>query len=399
NRGLAAARGELIAYLDSDNTWRPDYLKSMAGFFQVQPDANAAYSGQYLYRGCEHEPFAVRFGRYNPSLLRNRNYIDLNCFVHRRDVLKAIGGGFSEAIERWVDWELILRIARVSRISSVPILQSNYYLDKAKNTITSTEDLDPARNYIMEKIGCGRQGGFQQGGGSLTKKVTVIVSAHGGRGNRDACIESLKAYSRDPLVEVLVLIDSSDPAASHGLADLEDAGMKTIVPGPGVAPFHAVDQAVRRVDPENDLLIVDMKATLMTGALPALQKTAYTGDAIAITVPQQVLPGGDPSITNHVPYAFDDVPCDIALSHHHRNIEPLPLFHNGGPVDLNFASFFCVYIKRDAWDLCGGLDVHQERESQFDRIMCEFVRHVLGRRIVYTPDAVVLHQSSSRFGN
>ena len=66
NRGLAAARGDLIAYLDSDNTWRPDYLRAMAGFFQIRPDADAAYSGQYLYRGCESEPFAVRFGSYNP---------------------------------------------------------------------------------------------------------------------------------------------------------------------------------------------------------------------------------------------------------------------------------------------------------------------------------------------
>ena len=69
-----------------------------------------------------------------------------------------------------------------------------------------------------------------------------------------------------------------------------------------------------------------------------------------MVAPQQVLPGGDPSINTHVPYAFNDVPCDVTLSNHHQNVEALPLFHSGGTIDLNFASFFCVYIKREIWD-------------------------------------------------
>jgi hypothetical protein len=150
--------------------------------------------------------------------------------------------------------------------------------------------------------------------------------------------------------------------------------------------------ATRLVDPDSDLLVLDFNAMPTPGTLPTLQKLAYTSDSIAITVPQHVLPGGEPTINTHVPYAFNDVHCDVALSNHHRNIEAIGFLHDGGAIDLNFTSFYCAYIKRDAWDMCGAFDVRQGRADRADRIICDFIRHVLERRIVYTPDAIVLQK-------
>ena len=43
NQGLAAGQGEYIAYLDSDNSWRPDFLQTMIVFLE-HSDCEAAYS-------------------------------------------------------------------------------------------------------------------------------------------------------------------------------------------------------------------------------------------------------------------------------------------------------------------------------------------------------------------
>jgi O-antigen biosynthesis protein len=391
NRGLEAARGELVAYLDSDNSWRPDFLSAMVGVFQIRPDADAAYGGQYLYRGNENEPFGVRFGCYNPSLLRNHNYIDLNCFVHRSDILKEIGNGFCADIKRWVDWELILRIARVGKIYSVPILQSNYCMDKADNTITLTEELQPARRYIMNKVGYDGKNWLPKCEDRLTKKVVVIVLVRGAPENIDADMETLVDQLRNPLVQCVVVGATPGPAVAGGPLAWQGVGVQSIVIDTDGYDFHGIARALHTADPNCDLLLLDSTAGCTASTLTVLQKAAYACMSIGMTVPQHVLPGGEPTISMHVPYAFHDVPCDVTLSHQHRNVEALALLHGGGTIDLNYASFFCVYIKRDVWDLCGGFDARQDNDELSARNMCDFIRHVLGKRIVYTPDAVVLH--------
>ena len=41
NTALGRARGDLIAYLDSDNTWRPDFLELMVTFMVAEGIASA----------------------------------------------------------------------------------------------------------------------------------------------------------------------------------------------------------------------------------------------------------------------------------------------------------------------------------------------------------------------
>ena len=45
----------------------------------------------------------------------------------------------------------------MGKIYSVPILQSNYYLDKAENTITATEELHAGARLYHGKMGYGSQ--------------------------------------------------------------------------------------------------------------------------------------------------------------------------------------------------------------------------------------------------
>ena len=152
NLGLTYSSGKYIFYLDSDNDWHPDYLKAMVGAFLELPDADAVYSGQFLYKNLNDDhPFAMRFGSFNKSMLKNSNYIDINCFAHKKEVYNQIGG-FDENLKRYVDWDYIMKIDYNFKIYSIPIIHSNYYHFNADNRISDTVDLNQTIKDISVNI-------------------------------------------------------------------------------------------------------------------------------------------------------------------------------------------------------------------------------------------------------
>ena len=50
NTGLRAATGDLVAFCDSDDIWRPDFLETMAALFAAEPELRAAFSDFFIIR-------------------------------------------------------------------------------------------------------------------------------------------------------------------------------------------------------------------------------------------------------------------------------------------------------------------------------------------------------------
>jgi len=383
NLGLALAKGELIAYLDSDNTWLPDYLSTMVGTFMQMPEIEAAFSGQYLYFPGEPEPTMVRFGSFNKSLLSNNNYIDLNCFMHRSSALAKAGGGFCETLKRLEDWDLILRISRSCSMVSVPVLQSNYYDNRTGNSISSTEPLTPALDIVAE-----RMVNFTPATtlSTLNRQVAVVIVNCGALPQLRAAVEGFYSFYANASVE-LIIVDSGQAESVHDyLAGLREQGVKTAFIDGDRGFSYSANKGAALASSDADILLLHCDLILGQGSIEALQATAYASPDVALTVPQTLLPSGHPDTWMHVPYAQDALPSDITLSLHLGNVGQVGLFHDGERVELIFAPFHCAYIKRDIWNRCGGLDDSHKHSAM---IMCEYVRQVLSMKVIYTPAALV----------
>lgn len=120
NAGIARARHDWIAFQDSDDLWRPEKLRRQLRRL-CEGDAEVAYCA------FERESADGRRRRVPPApapqgqlldRLLVENFIGTPALVVRRELLRRVGG-FDEALGRFQDWELAIRLAAASEIVCV----------------------------------------------------------------------------------------------------------------------------------------------------------------------------------------------------------------------------------------------------------------------------------------
>lgn len=113
NTGARVARGEWLAFLDSDDIWLPDKLCAQMAFVREHPETRICQTGEIWIRNgvrvnpCNHhrKPDGDVF---LPSL--QRCLVSPSAVMIRRDLFEA-AGGFDESLPACEDYDLWLRLA------------------------------------------------------------------------------------------------------------------------------------------------------------------------------------------------------------------------------------------------------------------------------------------------
>jgi hypothetical protein len=124
NRGLAEAKGALVAYIDSDNMWYPGYLKAAVAAFAADPTLDSAY-GILVTESHYLGHTRLLWRPFDREQLLQRNFIDMNVFLHRRALIDRYGN-FDARLTRVNDWDLILRLTEHSPARALPVLATLY---------------------------------------------------------------------------------------------------------------------------------------------------------------------------------------------------------------------------------------------------------------------------------
>jgi glycosyltransferase involved in cell wall biosynthesis len=124
NAGLARARGELITFVDSDDTWEPTALQDLARALADHPEAGFAYCDYSLqFPGALR---GVQLGRRELAMvgdifepLLESDFLVTGGVLMRRTVVSAVGP-YDPACAPAEDWDYWLRLAALAQGAFVP---------------------------------------------------------------------------------------------------------------------------------------------------------------------------------------------------------------------------------------------------------------------------------------
>ncbi|GFO66732.1 glycosyl transferase [Geomonas limicola] len=125
NKGIELSRGEFVALLDADDIWEPEKLERQLTVFGNLPECGLVFSDFATFddRGTiaaqKNQAILERLSLPEFSQLFSRNnFMYPSTVIVRRTVLEQVGG-FDTSLKSAEDYDMWLRVARVSQVAGV----------------------------------------------------------------------------------------------------------------------------------------------------------------------------------------------------------------------------------------------------------------------------------------
>ena len=153
NKGFKMARGKILSWLNSDDTYLPKAIETAAGFLNDRPEVSMVYGDCNLINEqgeligqCEAGEFDLKV------MLCERNLVPQPATFFRREVLDKIGYLDAE-LHNIMDWEFWLRIYLGNlKLAYMPELFANFRTYPDSKTASGAHKIGLERLFIADKI-------------------------------------------------------------------------------------------------------------------------------------------------------------------------------------------------------------------------------------------------------
>jgi len=137
NKGFARAGGEILAWLNSDDTYQPEAVAQAVGALQNRPEVGLVYGdANYIdERGRVIGRFPARQTDYR-KLRRGYVHIPQQAAFFRANLWRDVGP-LDPSFYFAMDYDLWVRLAKISRLQYHPGVWANFRLHSASKTIAA----------------------------------------------------------------------------------------------------------------------------------------------------------------------------------------------------------------------------------------------------------------------
>ncbi len=154
NKGWERSTGEILTWLNSDDTFLPGAVSKAVEYFQQHPDVGIVFGDTLFTRpdgsAIERSPKRAEFD-YSDFVLQCENPIAQPSAFIRRSVIDDVGL-LDPQFYYFMDWDFWLRAGLRHRITYVPELFSTYRLHKDSKTIAQANKAAPELEYMYRKF-------------------------------------------------------------------------------------------------------------------------------------------------------------------------------------------------------------------------------------------------------
>lgn len=389
NQGLNQSRGDIVAYLDSDNIWDKDYLLIMMNALQESKIA-CAYCSMRVVDVDSSQITTFRKKSFNFQELLKNNYIDINVFVHKRDIVRDVGT-FDTTLKRWVDWDFIIRCVMRYRPAQVPISLADYRVNMENQQITHQESF-AYKHIVLNKylIDWDRQ--LLELGKRVQGHISIIIPVYNQAALTRECLKSIFKNTRGLDFDVLIVDNKSSDGTVEMLSKLkrEHNNLDYITNYENYGFALGCNLGVANTKGEY-IVLLNNDTTVLKGWLDPLIDPLIEDHLIGIIGPKLLFPDDTLQCGGIVFNDQSKIPYHIyqGFPKDHPAINKRRIFQ--AVTGACFALRASNFIKLRGFDplyINGGEDID----------FCFRLRHKLGKKVFYNPKSVIYHHEGKTEG-